>query len=242
MFLRKNHMAFTKILVVDDDPDLRQLLKTYLTKHNYDVLLLPDSTQLDKTVARFAPQLIVLDWMMPHEDGISACQRLRAKQDQTPIIMLTARDETADKIIGLQVGADDYVCKPFDPRELLARIEAVLRRPAFIAQHGTNAKISFGEFVIDPNLRTVKKSGQLIELSGGEFDLLLVLVRHPNRVLSREKLLTLVHGDDAEPMERAIDVQIHRLRKLIEVDAVHPQIIKTVWGRGYVFSLVAEGV
>lgn len=235
-------MAFTKILVVDDDPDLRQLLKTYLTKHNYDVLLLPDSTQLDKTVARFAPQLIVLDWMMPFEDGISACQRLRAKQDQTPIIMLTARDETADRIIGLQVGADDYVCKPFDPRELLARIEAVLRRPAFIAQHGAHAKISFGDFVIDPSLRTLKKSGQIIDLSGGEFDLLLVLVHHPNRVLSREKLLTLVHGDDAEPMERAIDVQIHRLRKLIEVDAVHPQIIKTVWGRGYVFSLVADGV
>nr|HNH45180.1 winged helix-turn-helix domain-containing protein [Agitococcus sp.] len=101
---------------------------------------------------------------------------------------------------------------------------------------------SFWEFVIDPSLRTLKKSGQLIDLSGGEFDLLLVLVRHPNRVLSREKLLTLVHGDDAEPMERAIDVQIHRLRKLIEVDAVHPQIIKTVWGRGYVFSLVADGV
>lgn len=234
--------TLTKILVVDDDPELRQLLKTYLTKNGYDVLLLPDPRELEKTLSRFSPQLIVLDWMMPHEDGISACRRLRAKSEQTPIIMLTARDETVDRIIGLQMGADDYLCKPFDPRELLARIEAVLRRPAFIAQHGTEAKISFGEFVIDPNLRVLLRAGQAVELSGGEFDLLLALARHPNRILSRDRLLTLVHGDNAEQMERAIDVQIHRLRKLLEVDAVQPQIIKTVWGRGYVFSLSADGV
>lgn len=230
----------SRILVVDDDADLRQLLQAYLGKHGYEVRALPDALQLEKNLERFAPHLVVLDWMMPGEDGISACRRLRARDIRVPVIMLTARDETVDRIIGLQTGADDYVCKPFDPRELLARIEAVLRWPPLAPRFGEEARIVFGEFALDPVTRRLTRDGREVELSGGEFDLLLVFARHPNRVLSRDRLLTLVHGQEAGQMERAIDVLIHRLRKAIETDPVQPQVIKTVWGRGYVFSLPAD--
>lgn len=225
-----------RVLVVDDDAELRQLLQTYLTKHGYEVQVLADTRLLEKTLTRFAPHLLVLDWMLPYEDGISACRRLRANDDTVPIIMLTARDETVDRIIGLQMGADDYLSKPFDPRELLARIEAVLRRPPLATRTGQQTRIYFNHFVIDPETRQLLHHGHALELSAGEFDLLCVLARHPNRVLSRDRLLTLLHGEQTETMERAIDVQIHRLRKLLEVDPVKPELIKTVWGRGYVFA------
>ncbi len=232
-------MARTRLLLVDDDPELGGLLNAYCMRQGYDLLMLPDTLQLDRYLARFSPRLLILDWMLPGEDGPSACRRLRARGEQVPIIMLTARDDAVDRIIGLQMGADDYVGKPFDPRELLARIEAVLRRPPVIAQFGIEAAICFGDCVLDPNMRTLHRAGRLVELSGGEFDLLLALTRHPNRTLSREKLLALVSGDDAEQMERAIDVRVHRLRKAIESNPSTPVIIKTVWGMGYVFAMPA---
>lgn len=233
-------MTATRLLIVDDDPELRQLLNTYFSRQGYDVLVLPDTAGLDRHLARFSPGLLILDWMLPGEDGPSACRRLRARGEQTPIIMLTGRDEPVDRVIGLQMGADDYIGKPFDPRELLARVEAVLRRPPVMAQFGIQAGIRFGDCELDPNTRTLRRQGKPVELSGGEYDLLFALVRHPNRTLSREKLLSLIAGEDGEQMERAIDVRIHRLRRAIEPDPARPVIIKTVWGLGYVFAMPAS--
>lgn len=226
-----------KILLVDDDPELRQLLATYLGRHGFDTLLLPDTVQLDAFLERYQPQLIVLDRMMPGEDGLTACRRLRARGEMRPIIMLTARDEPVDRVIGLEMGADDYVGKPFDPRELVARIEAVLRRgtqssAAPVLQGGV---FRFGEWSLDLATRQLERAGQSVTLTSGEFALLNALVNNAGRPMKRERLLELTRGDDSESFDRAIDVQIHRLRRLIEEDPAHPRYLQTVWGVGYVF-------
>lgn len=226
-----------KILLVDDDPELRQLLATYLGRHGFDTLLLPDTRQLDSYLERFQPQLVVLDLMMPGEDGLAACRRLRARGETLPIIMLTARDEPVDRVIGLEMGADDYVGKPFDPRELVARIEAVLRRGVQnaaipVLQGGT---CSFGEWTFDRATRVLSRSGESVALTSGEFALLNALITNAGKPMKRERLLELTRGDDSESFDRAIDVQIHRLRRLIEEDPAHPRYLQTVWGVGYVF-------
>ena len=226
-----------KILLVDDDPELRQLLATYLGRHGFDTLLLPDTRQLDAYLERFSPHLVVLDLMLPGEDGLAACRRLRGRGEILPIIMLTARDETVDRIIGLEMGADDYIGKPFDPRELVARIEAVLRRgtqssAAPVLQGGV---FRFGEWSLDLATRQLERSGQSVTLTSGEFALLNALVNNAGRPMKRERLLELTRGDDSESFDRAIDVQMHRLRKLIEADPAHPRYLQTVWGVGYVF-------
>ena len=226
-----------KILLVDDDPELRQLLATYLGRHGFDTLLLPDTRQLDAFLERYQPQLIVLDLMMPGEDGLAACRRLRARGEMRPIIMLTARDEPVDRVIGLEMGADDYVGKPFDPRELVARIEAVLRRgtqnaAAPVLQGGP---VCFGPWRFDRAARQLSRDGEDVTLTSGEFALLNALVSNPGRPMKRERLLELTRGEETDSFDRAIDVQIHRLRRLIEDDPAHPRYLQTVWGVGYVF-------
>ena len=226
-----------KILLVDDDPELRQLLATYLGRHGFDTLLLPDTRQLDAYIERFQPALLVLDLMMPGEDGLAACRRLRARGEVLPIIMLTARDEPVDRVVGLEMGADDYVGKPFDPRELVARIEAVLRRdsrtPA--APDSAGGVYRFGEWRLDRAARQLMRGDDVVTLTSGEFALLTALVANANRPMKRERLLELTRGDESESFDRAVDVQIHRLRRLLESDPSTPRYLQTVWGVGYVF-------
>jgi two-component system, OmpR family, phosphate regulon response regulator OmpR len=183
--------------------------------------------------------LLVLDVMLPGEDGLSICKRLRSEGVRTPIIMLTAKGEDTDRITGLEIGADDYLGKPFNPRELLARIQAVLRRRPVAESPGAPSAeqevITFGEFVFDLGARSLQKNGQDIALTSGEFAMLKALARHPRQALSRDKLAQLARGREFEPFDRSLDVQVSRLRKMIEVDAAHPRIIQTVWGVGYVF-------
>jgi two-component system phosphate regulon response regulator OmpR len=226
-----------KILLVDDDAELRRLLATYLGRHGFDTLLLPDTRQLDAFLERYQPQLLVLDLMLPGEDGLAACRRLRARGETRPVIMLTARDEPVDRVIGLEMGADDYLGKPFDPRELVARIEAVLRRgtrpPAAPDPEGGVTR--FGGWLFDRGTRQLSKDGQVVPLTSGEFALLNALVANASQPMKRERLLELTRGEMTEAFDRAIDVQIHRLRRLIEVDPARPRYLQTVWGIGYVF-------
>jgi len=228
-----------KILVVDDDARIRDLLKRYLTQEGFDVLLAEDGKSLSRVMMRDTADLIVLDLMMPGEDGLSICRRPRAANDVTPIIMLTAKGEDIDRIVGLEVGADDYLGKPFNPRELLARIHAVLRRrptPEVPGAPSSDNEIArFGPFTFDLGARTLHKGTEELTLTTGEFAMLKALVRHPRVPLSREKLAQLSRGREFEPFDRSLDVQVSRLRKLIETDPTNPRLIQTVWGVGYVF-------
>lgn len=226
-----------KILVVDDDPALRQLLADYLNRHGYDTLLAPDAHDLALRIQRYSPDLVVLDRMMPDGDGAEACRRLRQQDEDIPVILLTGRDETVDRVIGLEAGADDYLGKPFDPRELLARIEAVLRRKKGASALIKEKPVAFGPFVFDPATRQLCKDSSIIKLTGGEVNLLEALVNNAGKPLSRERLLALARDDDeGERNDRAIDIAILRLRRAIETDPKQPRWIQTVWGVGYRFS------
>jgi two-component system phosphate regulon response regulator OmpR len=188
-------------------------------------------------IERFAPELLVLDRMMPGGDGAEALRALRAQGEDIPVILLTARDESVDRIIGLEAGADDYVGKPFDPRELLARIQAVLRRKGGSSSSKRNAPIAFGDFVFDPVMRQLRKHDQIVKLTGGEINLLEALLQSAGKPLSRERLMTLARDDEAgERSDRAIDIAILRLRRALEDDPKQPRWIQTVWGTGYRFS------
>lgn len=228
-----------RILIVDDDARIRDLLNRYLKQEGFDVWLAEDARSMDKLMLRDSVDLIVLDLMLPGEDGLSICRRLRSQNNKTPIIMLTAKGEDVDRIVGLEIGADDYLSKPFNPRELLARIHAVLRRrPATEtpgAPSGEAEVIRFGPFELDLGRRLLLKNGQEISLTTGEFSMLKVLVRHPRQPLSRDKLAQLARGREFEPFDRSLDVQMSRLRKLIEKDPSNPRYLQTVWGLGYVF-------
>ena len=228
-----------KILVVDDDARIRDLLRRYLSHEGFEVMIAEDGKGLQRILLRETVDLIVLDLMMPGEDGLSICRRLRASNDRTPIIMLTAKGEDVDRIVGLEVGADDYIGKPFNPRELLARIHAVLRRrppqEAPGAPSGENEVVTFGPFTFDMSTRVLTKDGEELPLTTGEFAMLKTLVRHPRQPLSREKLALLARGREFEPFDRSLDVQVSRLRKLVEVDPAAPRYIQTVWCVGYVF-------
>jgi two-component system phosphate regulon response regulator OmpR len=227
-----------KILVVDDDARLRDLLSRYLTEQGFAVNTLPDGTMLDKRLQRDPPHLLVLDLMLPGEDGLAICRRLRGNGETVPIIMLTAKSEDVDRIVGLEMGADDYLPKPFNPRELVARINAVLRRYSETTAPGAptaEGVITFGAYALDLSTRALKRGDETLGLTTGEFSLLKVLVTHPRQPLAREKLMMLARGRDHEVFDRAIDVQISRLRKLIEADPGSPRYIQTVWGFGYVF-------
>jgi two-component system phosphate regulon response regulator OmpR len=227
-----------KILVIDDDPRLRDLLVRYLSEQGFQVQALPDAKDLDKKLQRDPPHLLVLDLMLPGEDGLAVCRRIRAAGESVPVIMLTAKGEDVDRIVGLEMGADDYLPKPFNPRELVARIHAVLRRQTERLAPGAPAadgKISFGPFRLDLSTRALMKGDEAVVLTTGEFGLLKVLASHPRQPMAREKLMLLARGRDHDVFDRAIDVQVSRLRKLIEADPSSPRYIQTVWGFGYVF-------
>lgn len=232
-----------KILVVDDDLRLRDLLRRYLGEQGFNVVTAENAQAMNKLWIRERYDLLVLDLMLPGEDGLSICRRLRGAGDNTPIVMLTAKGEDVDRIVGLEMGADDYLPKPFNPRELVARINAVLRRkgPDEIpgAPSETPQTCQFGDFILDLGTRTLKKNGETISLTTGEFSVLKVFARHARQPLSREKLMELARGREYEVFDRSLDVQISRLRKLIEPDPSNPMFIQTVWGLGYVF--IPEG-
>jgi two-component system OmpR family response regulator/two-component system phosphate regulon response regulator OmpR len=233
-----NESHHQHILVVDDDARLRDLLTRYLSEQGFDVKAVADGQQMDKARTREHFHLIVLDLMMPGEDGLAICRRLRGQGDQTPIIMLTAKGEDIDRIIGLEMGADDYLPKPFNPRELLARIHAVLRRQSTLppgAPGDSEERVRFGNIEVDLAARTLKRGDELQSLTTGEFAVLRILLQHPRQPLSRDKLMTLARGREQGPFDRAIDVQMSRLRKLIEADPAQPRYLQTVWGFGYVF-------
>ena len=227
-----------KILVVDDDERLRRLLERFLTEQGYRVRSVENAEQMDRMLARELFNLVVLDLMMPGEDGLSVCRRLREGNNQVPIIMLTAKGDEASRIQGLELGADDYLSKPFNPRELLARIKAVLRRQTANvpgAPGSEESSVSFGEYSLSLATRELRKGDQVHMLTTGEFAVLKALVEHPREPLTRDKLMNLARGREWDALERSIDVQVSRLRRMIEPDPSKPRYIQTVWGVGYVF-------
>ncbi len=237
-----------RILVVDDDLRLRDLLKRYLTEQGFAADTVPDGQALDRAFSRNRYDLVVLDVMLPNEDGFAICRRIRgagpgAATDMAdaniPIIMLTAKGDDVDRILGLEMGADDYLAKPFNPRELVARINAVLRRQAPLPTPGapsiSDEMIRFGPFTLNLGTRALLSDNTAVPMTTGEFGLLKVLVEHPRVPLSRDKLTELARGREHDTFDRAIDVQVSRLRKLLGEDPANPRYIQTVWGRGYVF-------
>ena len=227
-----------RLLVVDDDSRLRDLLVRYLGEQGLEVKAVGDAAQMDKLRTREHFDLIVLDLMLPGEDGLSICRRLRGTGDTTPIIMLTAKGEEVDRIVGLEMGADDYLPKPFNPRELLARVHAVLRRQTSTppgAPEADEPAVRFGNVEVDFAARALRRGEEMLALPTGEFAVLKVLLQPPREPLSRDKLMALARGREQGPFDRAIDVQISRLRKLIERDPAQPRYLQTVWGFGYVF-------
>ena len=228
-----------KILIVDDDAKLRDLLSRYLSQQGFIVETLADTRDLDRKLLRDRPDLIVLDVMMPGEDGISILKRIRASNDTTPILMLTAKGEDIDRILGLELGADDYLPKPYNPRELLARLHAILRRREPVDPPGAPSKedevVRFGNFSLDLGTRKLSKGDEEIPLTTGEFAVLKTFARHPRVPLSRDKLMEMARGREYEAFDRSLDVQVSRLRKIIEPDPSKPRYLQTVWGLGYVF-------
>jgi two-component system, OmpR family, phosphate regulon response regulator OmpR len=234
-----------RILVVDDDLRLRDLLKRYLTEQGFAADTVPDGQALDRAFTRNRYDLVVLDVMLPNEDGFAICRRIRASGSQDaieaniPIIMLTAKGDDVDRILGLEMGADDYLSKPFNPRELVARINAVMRRQAPLPTPGapsaSDQVVNFGPFRLNLGTRELTKDELAVPMTTGEFGLLKVLVEHQRVPLSRDKLTELARGREHETFDRAIDVQVSRLRKLLGEDTANPRYIQTVWGRGYVF-------
>ncbi|WP_150304464.1 osmolarity response regulator transcription factor OmpR [Pseudomonas saliphila] len=227
-----------KILIVDDDVRLRRLLERFLTEQDYRVRAVENTEQMDRLLARELYSLIVLDLMLPGEDGMTACKRLRDQGNRTPIIMLTAKGDETSRIEGLEMGADDYLPKPFNPRELVARIKAVLRRQSPQVPGAPSAddnEVTFGEFVLSLATRELKRGDEVHMLTTGEFAVLKALVQHPREPLTRDKLMQLARGREWDALERSIDVQISRLRRMLEPDPSKPRYIQTVWGVGYVF-------
>ncbi|BCK09211.1 Transcriptional regulatory protein OmpR [Vibrio cholerae] len=227
-----------KVLVVDDDARLRALLERYLSEQGFQVRSVANGEQMDRLLTRENFHLMVLDLMLPGEDGLSICRRLRNSNNMIPILMLTAKGDEIDRIVGLEVGADDYLPKPFNPRELLARIKAVLRRQVIEAPGAPSSEetiIEFGEFRLNLGTREMFRGEEAMPLTSGEFAVLKALVTNAREPLSRDKLMNMARGREYSAMERSIDVQISRLRRMLEVDPSKPRYIQTVWGLGYVF-------
>jgi two-component system OmpR family response regulator len=228
------------ILIVDDHREIRDLVSRALTKEGFRVSTAADGRAMQKVMTDGHIDLILLDLMLPGEDGLSLCRTLRAKSN-IPIIMLTAKGEEVDRVIGLEMGADDYLSKPFGSRELIARIKAVLRRSQEIGSKGSSEQkpksYHFDRWGLDTGARALlSDDGVTVPLSTGEFDLLIALVERPQRVLNRDQLLDLARGRSASGLDRSIDTQVSRLRKKLELDPTDPKIIKTVWGGGYIFT------
>ncbi len=227
------------VLLVDDDPEIRSLVSDYLRNHGLGVIAVGDAEAMARTLSIEQVDLVLLDIMLPGKDGLTLCRELRAERN-LPVILLTALSEESDRVLGLEMGADDYLTKPFSSRELLARIRAVLRRVSgqlTVHEIVDDERYLFGGWRLDPGKRElVDADGVLISLTGGEFDLLLAFARNPQRVLNRDRLLELTKGRNAQPFDRSIDVQLSRLRKKLE----NPDLIKTVRGGGYLLSVEVE--
>ncbi len=229
-----------RILVVDDDDRLRDLVIQYLEKEGFEVHGVPDGTAMDSFLEDTGVDLIVLDLMLPGEDGLSIARRLRSGTE-LPIIILSARGDEIDRIVGLEVGADDYLPKPFNPRELLARIRSVLRRAESGSStddlHEQNAeRRTFGDFTLDLVSHSLMHHSKPVDITAGDFALLEAFVTRPNRILSRDQLIELIKGYERSPYDRSIDVRVTRLRKKLEPNPESPQFIRTVWGKGYMFT------
>ncbi len=233
-----------RILIVDDDEDIQSLLKQYLTRNGFDAQAVGDGVHMRAALAQKPASLVVLDLMLPGEDGLTLCRELRSRS-QVPVLMLTARGEPLDRIIGLESGADDYLPKPFDPRELVARIRSILRRSrALPAEIEINVpdSFSFPGWRLDTRSRNLHANdGTVVQLSGTEYRLLLIFLQNPNAVLSRDQLMNFTYGRDADPLDRTIDMQVSRLRERLRDQAREPSIIKTVRGKGYVLAVRVGG-
>ena len=231
--------AGVRLLVVDDDDGVLDMLRRYFTGQGFEVSAAANGAEMREALAQTNVDLVLLDLGLPGEDGFELTRQLR-KSWNGALIIITGRGESVDRVVGLELGADDYVTKPFDLRELLARVRSVLRRAAPAAAAGDAASqvaLQFGNFLLIPQSRTLRTTdGATIALTTGEFELLRVFVEHPNRVLSRDDLMERIHGRNAGPFDRAIDVQIGRLRRKIESDPANPELIKSVRGAGYLFS------
>jgi two-component system phosphate regulon response regulator OmpR len=228
-----------KVLVVDDEAELRGLLQRYLGDQGCQVRTEPHAETVAALLARERFDVLVLDLMMPGEDGLSLCRRLRHQGETIPILMLTARGDPVDRVVGLEMGADDYLAKPFHPRELLARIQALVRRQQVLGAHrgpAVDTVLRFGPYALNLDARSLTRDGQAVPLTTGEFQLLQALALNPRRPLGRDRLIELAHGREHDVTDRAIDSQIMRLRKLIETQPSAPRFIQTVWGVGYVFT------
>ena len=236
----KSMDTLNKILIVDDDRDIRSLLADYLDNNGYATVTAGEGNAMWAALQEHQIDLVVLDLNLPGDDGLTLCRTLRSKSS-LPVIMLTARGEPLDRILGLEMGADDYLPKPFEPRELLARVRSVLRRTQsnHHSQHGeTLQKLKFADWTLDMTARhLLSPEGMIVSLSGAEFRMLSIFLDHPNRILNRDQLLNMTHGRDADPFDRSIDIQISRLRQKLREDARSPQIIKTVRNGGYVLAV-----
>lgn len=223
------------VLVVDDDAGIRELLADYLAKQGFSVSTARDGKEMDLRVQAGMPDLIVMDLMLPGEDGLTLTRRVKALAD-VPVIMLSARGEDIDRIVGLEVGADDYLPKPFNPRELLARIRAVMRRGQANARTAGDEVFRFGPFALDLAAQALSRDGAGVALTQAEYTLLKLFIEHPNRALSRDQIMDWLKGYERDPFDRSIDVRVTRLRRKLEDDPANPVYIRTIWGQGYLFS------
>lgn len=233
-----------RVLAVDDDPRLRRLLHTYLAEAGFDPVSAKDGDEMEDILASQSVDLVVLDIMLPGEDGLCLARKLRS-QYSLPIIMLSAKGTEIDRIIGLEVGADDYIAKPFNPRELVARIRAVLRRREDTTSQTRRPQASiqryrFGPFVLDTVTHTLSREGIKVPLTTADYKLLCIFLKYCNKVVNRDQLLDLLKGYERVPFDRSVDVRVSRLRQKIEDDPADPQYIRTIWGEGYILSIPVE--
>jgi len=238
----QKHASKTQLLVVDDDAEIRELLSLYFREQGFEVATVGDGREMDAWLAENTADLVVLDLMLPGEDGLSIARRLGVDH-QLPIVMISARSEEIDRIIGLEVGADDYLPKPFSPRELLARVRAVLRRnrPMNHPEPDAGAGYEFGPYRFVPEKHALYRNLDKVDLSSAEYELLSVFVNHPNQVLSRDLIMDCLGGNEWDPVDRTIDVRVMRLRNKIEENPAQPRLVCTVWGIGYQFRPEGSG-
>jgi two-component system phosphate regulon response regulator OmpR len=232
-----------KLLVVDDDPEILELTQAYLSQQGFAVSCVQSGEAMLEFLSDQSVDLIILDLMLPGEHGLNLARRLKRDGD-LPIIIVSAQGDDVDRIVGLEVGADDYIAKPFNPRELLARVRAVLRRARRGAEGGrgdSDEQLQFGPFLLDRAAHQLARDGSPVPLTSGEFDLLAILAEHPNKVLHRDRILDLLTGAERSPFDRSIDVRVTRLRSKIEPDPSNPVYIKTIWGKGYMFCPDGNG-
>lgn len=231
-----------KLLVVDDDPEILELTQAYLSQQGFVVDCVENGEAMTAFLAENSVDLIILDLMLPGEHGLNLARKLK-RDDDVPIIIVSAQGDDVDRIVGLEVGADDYIAKPFNPRELLARVRAVLRRSRRRMQPRDDGaeQLRFGPFSLDTSSHQLLRDGSQVPLTSGEFDLLAILAEHPNKVLHRDRILDLLTGAERSPFDRSIDVRVTRLRSKIEPDPSNPVYIKTIWGKGYMFCPDGNG-